>query len=108
MSTIGKDKAKMLRMVDDLWKAQFWAEFEAIAVRIDKWHKAKPDNEDLQIMSKAITEMTYYVNALEKKQDILEMKFAHDSKDKINAVIRARRCEKEREKLSNKLKDLNI
>lgn len=108
MTTIGENSAKVNRMVDSLWKAQFWSEFQAIAVRVEKWYKAKPDNEDLKIMSKAVQEMTYYINALEKKQDILEQTILDEQKAKLRALERARRNEKKRYELQEQLKNLKI
>jgi len=68
----------------------------------------KNDSDNLQKMSKAITEIAFYVNNLQIDRWAYNKSIEEYRLDKNRAIERARKAEKKAEELEDKLKKFNI
>jgi len=68
-----------------------------------KWYSARPDNEDLQLLKKAVTRVSLIANKLMYEKELYHLSISEYREDKLRAIERARRVEEELEQINKKL-----
>ena len=77
---------------------------------VNKWHKSKPDNKELNLLKDAVIKISLISNKLIYEKELYHLALSEYREDKIRAINRARRSESElnklREKQITKIKNL--
>lgn len=96
----------MTDKIQNLKDLEYYSSYLSCGELISKWLKAKPDNEELKLLSKGFIEVCFYVNTLQQELRLHKEAISDYRSDKLRAVERARRSEKKLEKLENELINL--
>ena len=97
----------MNKKINNLKDIQYFGNIELLSSMILKAIKQK-NSDQLQQMSRAITEIAFYVNGLHMDRWGYNKSLEEYRADKNRAIERARRSEKKIEELEKQLKKFNI
>lgn len=93
--------------INNLKDLQYYGNIELVTNVILEAIKKK-DTPKLQEMSKAVTQIAFYVNHLQTDRQMYNQSMKQLASDKLRAIERARRAEKKIEELEVELKKFNI
>lgn len=96
----------MTDKIQNLKDLEYYSSYLTCTETISKWLKARPDNEELKAVSKGFVDVCFYVNTLQQELRLHKQAINEYRHDKLRAVERARRAEKQLEKLENELNNL--
>ncbi len=71
----------------DYKQLQYLADFNATSEIVLKWLDAKPDNKELQLISRALFNMSIYVSSLELERRGFDMTY-QDTRDKLLEALK--------------------
>lgn len=95
----------MYSKVENLKDIEFYNNFNSLSELIISLKNS--DNVDkIQFMSKALTDIFFYVNELQQNRMLLKKTFSEYRQDKTRAIQRARRSEEQMEELQKEIKKL--
>jgi|TARA_R100000482_G_C5079139_1_gene125170 hypothetical protein len=97
----------MNKKIDNLKDLEYYGNIELLATTVLEALKKAP-TEKLEAMSRAITQITFYVNNLQTDRRMYDKAMSEYRADKNRAVMRARAAEKKAEELEQQLKNFNI
>lgn len=89
----------MNKKIDNLKELEYYGNFNLVGEVLLKLKKKYPNNKTLRDSVIAMQEVGFYVNELQRNQYHFNESLSQYRSDKIRAVVRARKCEKELESL---------
>jgi hypothetical protein len=95
------------KKIDNLKDLQYYGNIELLANVVLEAIK-KNETPKLVEMSKAITQITFYVNNLQEERKMYNRSMSEYREDRNRAVLRSRKAEEKIEKLEEELKKFNI
>lgn len=94
----------MNRYIENTNDLLFHTDLHLCCELVSKWLKSKPDNKELNALSKGLVGITFYTNKLQLDRHSFDKVISMYRQDKCRAVERARAAEEKVEELENKLK----
>ena len=92
--------------IQNLKDLEYYSSYITCTETISKWLKAKPDNDELKAVSQGFIDICFYVNTLQQELRLHKQAISEYRSDKIRAIERARRSEKELEKTEKALNNI--
>jgi len=99
----------MKTKIETLRDLEFYGSYEYCLDTCKKWLDLKPDNPELKQMAQELSSIFFYVTYMQQNERHYKLALQEFRQDKLRAVQRARKSEKENEELKkeiNKLKNL--
>lgn len=87
------DKALTSKKLDNLKDLQYLVNSQVVNKLLIDYKKASPDNQDLETLINAVTQIHFYVNELQNDRHLLMLSIKEYRLEKIRAIERARRVE---------------
>ncbi len=94
----------MNKYIENQNDLSFYTDLNLCCELVRDWLKQKPDNKELNAMSKALIGITFYTNKLQMDRHSYNQIISMYRQDKCRAVERARSSEQKVEKLEEKIK----
>lgn len=100
MSNLGSnisdfDISLVTKKLSNLKAMQYLVNSEILNKILLDYKKRTPDNDDLDTMINAVLQIHFYVSELENEIHLLKIGYEENRNDKIRAIERARRVEKQ-------------
>ncbi len=85
---------------------EFYSAFTMASSIVNKWIKAKPDNQELKNLSQSLVDIFFWSNNMEQELRLHQQALNEYRNEKNNAILRSRKAEKKLEAMKKEMDKL--